>query len=225
MNIGEQTQNHSAFIVFQVKPVRKAALNNDVLAYDTIGFIVQRASLPKLALTHYPRIKTPYGLAPDIHIVETGNGLCNIRLWSTGETLAENISISRAKNYLNQHYINLFRKNEKWWNFCHNNYLAAEDHAINLWAETKKISHEQARKQFIQLNNILKAPTKTEAENPYLQHQQLAAGFENMFTMEPGETFKESLAKATKIAPNGMTMKQIVAITHTIRRNSILSQT
>jgi hypothetical protein len=204
--------------VFFVQPIRKALLQNDEVAYHTIGYKISRQKMKELALRNIPRALTPYGMCPDLFCSDAGNGLMNLGTWSSGEIIAPALTPEKSENYMNSYYINLFRKEGKWWNFWHNAYTEAENHAINLWAELENISFIQAKEKFNAYSKPKDLTVSPELEIRHKEQEALAEGYENLISILPGENFKESLARAIKVAPPGMPFYQVAAITHFIRR-------
>lgn len=210
--------------MYLTKPVRKTAINpQDKIVYTLLGYKVIRKPEKQIAQEVCPRIKTPYGMAPDLHIQETGNGLCNLVLWSTGQSIAHALTMEKAKEYINGHYIALFRKNQKWWNFYHETYEQAMQQAIELTALERNVSTTEAEKICMQLQTKPPEKIRPEIINSFLHDKALAKGYENLLEVEPGEAYKETLQRVMQALNQRLPIEHINAITRHLRRKFIYS--
>lgn len=213
--------NDPSQIIFFVKKVRKPQMDDaGNIFYATTGYIVQRMKLLKLAQKYCPLILTPYGMATDVHIQETGNGLGNLAKWSTSEIIAHNLPIAQAKTMLQQHYVNLFCENKKWWNFCFHTYNEAANYALHLTAESLNISLKEASLVCSKLQAKPFKPEKPAIVERIKTDQILAKSYENLVVVHEGESFKKTLAKVKNAAPAFMDYNQLNAITRVIRAKS-----
>jgi hypothetical protein len=206
-------------VVFCIKPKRRPRYHQGEIILEDAGYKIMATSIQKHIFRFVPRIATPYGKAPDMHIRHQGNGLFALYRWSTGQPAEENLSEDAAIIALQNYYEDEFRRypgDEKAY------YLSTEeaiDAVAEMISDQQGISHQQARQQYeTAYKASIEAREQTLEQNHRLDESRALKQYLNTLPYIPGERFDETKARLEAMIPERTSPVYFYATLRTIRR-------